>query len=53
MTLLFIFFLQIGPQMLVLGDKAHKSELGKSLLQRLHNFYHEELPCTGKNGYLY
>ena len=49
----FIISFQIGPQMLVLGDEARKSELGKSLLQRLHNFYHEELPYTGKNEYVH
>jgi len=30
--------------MLVLGDKARKHELGKSLLKRLHDIYHQELP---------
>ena len=38
--------------MLVLGDKARESALGQSLLQRLHELYHEELPFdnpyTGK-----
>ena len=38
--------------MLVLGDKAHESALGQSLLQRLHELYHKELPFdnpyTGK-----
>ena len=39
--------------MLVLGDAIRKTELGQSLLQRLHKLYHEELPSdnpyTGKN----
>ena len=30
--------------MLVLGDEVRKRELGQSLLQRLHELYHEELP---------
>ena len=38
--------------MLVLGDKVRESALGQSLLQRLHELYHEKLPFdnpyTGK-----
>ena len=38
--------------MLVLGDKVRESALGQSLLQRLHELYHENLPFdnpyTGK-----
>ena len=37
--------------MLVLGDEMRNSELGQSLLQRLHKLYHAELlfdnPYTG------
>ena len=39
--------------MLVLGDTVRKTELGQSLLQRLHKLYHKELPFdnpyTGKD----
>ena len=41
---LIVFMFQIGPQMLVLGDEAREHGLGRSLLQRLHEFYCEELP---------
>ena len=30
--------------MMVLGDEEHKGQLGQSLLQRLHDLYHKELP---------
>ena len=45
------FIYQIGPQTLVLGDKALKNGLGISLLQRLHDLYYSHLtvnnPYTG------
>ena len=34
-----LFHLQVGPSMLVLGDKARKNGLDKSLLERLLNHY--------------
>ncbi|XP_065917902.1 3'-5' exoribonuclease HELZ2-like isoform X2 [Dysidea avara] len=43
--------LQIGPQMLVLGDKARANELGTSLLQRLHELYGSILGVRKENPY--
>ena len=48
---LIVFLFQIGPQTLVLGDKALCNGLGKSLLQRLHELYYfyitDDNPYTG------
>ncbi|XP_065917904.1 3'-5' exoribonuclease HELZ2-like isoform X2 [Dysidea avara] len=43
--------LQIGPQVLVLGEKAHANGLSKSLLLRLHKHYQDVFKHTKNNPY--
>ena len=41
-----VWCVQVGPQVLVLGEKAQKHGLATSLLQRMHGHYMSNAPST-------